>query len=319
MIKVETNKNIIFLTLLINYFYPKDKEKFYLYKKVIKKFDKLIPKSFKNDFQNEYKGENPLAILCRYISLSVYLDEGLLFNFNKKEEQQFLKIEKFAKDISFFKNHLKNFYDSIDFDSFYRKNIETEYRKLCKEIEEIFNSKTNITNVLVDYWGLKYQPEVIFIPNFVALGDCFGVRREEKFFSITSPKINKQTGISEYSLIHIYSNTLHELSHSFFKETIATKYSKDELREKAKKLKLNEDVLKVYGGGYFEECFVIASTIRLKEVLNVYDLDKRSVAEKVKKSLLSEDNMGYGLVRNYYERLSSRKEESLQMIFNSLV
>lgn len=203
--------------------------------------------------------------------------------------------------------------------TFYRKNIETEYQKLCKEIEEIFNSKTNITNVLVDYWGLKYQPEVIFIPNFVALGDCFGVRREEKFFSITSPKINKQTGISEYSLIHIYSNTLHELSHSFFKETITTKYTKDELREKVKKLKLSEDVLKVYGGGYFEECFVRASTIRLKEVLNVYDLDKRSVAEKVKKSLLSEDNMGYGLVRNYYERLSNRKEESLQMIFNSLV
>lgn len=85
MIKVETNKNIIFLTLLINYFYPKDKEKFSLYKKITKKFDKLISKSFKHDFQNEYKGENPLAVLCRYISLSVYLDEGLLFNFLQKK------------------------------------------------------------------------------------------------------------------------------------------------------------------------------------------------------------------------------------------
>lgn len=56
-----------------------------------------------------------------------------------------------------------------------------------------------------------------------------------------------------------------------------------------------------------------------KKLLNIYDLDKRAVVEKVEKSLLSEDNMGYGLVRNYYERLSNRKEESLQMIFNSLV
>lgn len=44
-----------------------------------------------------------------------------------------------------------------------------------------------------------------------------------------------------------------------------------------------------------------------------------AVAEKVEKSLLNEDNIGYWLVRSYYERLSSRKEESLQMIFNSFI
>lgn len=44
-----------------------------------------------------------------------------------------------------------------------------------------------------------------------------------------------------------------------------------------------------------------------------------AVAEKVEKSLLNEDNIGFWLVRSYYERLSSRKEESLQMIFNSFI
>lgn len=319
MLTVIPNKNIIFLTLLLNLLNPKDREKFYLYKKISKKFNDLIPKSFIDDFRREYKGENPLSILYRYISLSICLDEDFLFNFSKSEERELLQFEKFSKDISFFRNSLTKLYKDIEFDSFYKRNIEEEYEKLCREIQGVFDEKENILEVLIDFWRLKYKPGVIFVPNFAALGDNFGFRRNKTFFSITSPKINKTTGKSEYSTVHIYSNTIHELSHSFFDETIEKKYSQEELSKKVKKLDVDENVIKTYGPSYFEECFVRASTIRLNEILNIYNLAEGELKEKIEKYLLSNDNLGYLLVRVFYKKLISRNNQSLESIFYSII
>ncbi|HHX99653.1 TPA: hypothetical protein GX533_03220 [Candidatus Dojkabacteria bacterium] len=315
MLKVKTNKNVVFLTLLINFLYPKEKEQFYLYTKIKEKFAQLIPQSFITNFKNTYGKDNQLSILYKYICLSIYLDSNFDFDFKDGEVYS----DKFSKDVSFFKKHLKKLYRSIDFDSFYSTNIEKEYKELCKNIEEIFNRKPNILDILTNYWELNYTPEFVFIPNFVALGDCFGLNREGKFFSVTSPKVNKVTGKSEYYPVHVYSNTIHELSHSFFDEKIHVKYSKKELMDKVEKLGLNEEVLRVYGSAYFEECFVRAVTMRLNEIVNIYDLDDKGLKEKVKNYLLSNDNLGYPLVRFYYEKLMNREGESLQAIFESVL
>ena len=317
MIKVKPNKNIIFLTLIINFQYPKDCKKFYLYKSFSKEFDKLIPKSFINDFKKVYKDENPLAILYRYVSLSIYLDDDFVFNFIEKEEREFLQFNKFSKDISFFKNQLAKLYYDIDFKSFYNQKIKGGYEKVCSEIQNIFDKKPNIEETLIDFWGLDFKPEVIFIPNIVALGDCFGLQRDNIFFSITSPKIEKLTGKAEYSSVHIYRNTIHELSHSFFKESIDVKYSEEELKDKVEKLGLRNDILKTYGLAYFEECFVRACTMRLNEILNVYDVGKKELEEKIENYLVSNDNLGYHFVRLYYQKLKESKNKSLQDIFSS--
>ncbi|MFA5633939.1 MAG: hypothetical protein WCY00_02400 [Candidatus Dojkabacteria bacterium] len=319
MIKVLPNKNIIFLTLVLNIANPKEKKKFPLYEKISSKFEKLISKSFWIEFEKEYKNKNPLSTLYQFMILSLYLNDNFVLALSKKEEKELMELKAFRKDISFFRNHLKKLYDDINFNSFYTENIQVEYEKLCNEIQEIFDKKDNILNALVSFWELEYIPELFFIPNFVALGDCFGLRKEDIFYSITSPKVNKSTGESEYHQIHVLSNTIHELSHSFFNETIGSKYPKEKLKEKLKKLSLNKDVLKIYGVAYFGECFVRASTIKLNETLNIYDLRVRGLEEKVENYLLSNENLGYPLVREYYEKLKDRKDENLQEIFDTAI
>ena len=224
MIKVLPNKNIIFLTLVLNIPNPKEKKKFPLYEKISSKFEKLISKSFWIEFEKEYKNKNPLSTLYQFMILSLYLNDNFVLALSKKEEKELMELKAFQKNISFFRNHLKKLHDDINFNSFYTENIQVEYEKLCNEIQEIFDKKGNILNALVSFWGLEYIPELFFIPNFVALGDCFGLRKEGIFYSITSPKVNKSTGESEYHQIHVLSNTIHELSHSFFNETIGSKY-----------------------------------------------------------------------------------------------
>ncbi len=319
MIKVLPNKNIIFITSVLNIAKPKEKKKFSLYEKISDKFEKLIPKSFWIEFEKEYINENPLSILYRFVTLSLYLNDSFALPLLKKEEKELIGQKVFQKDIFFLKNHFKKLYDDIDFHLFYKDNIEMEYEDLCNEIQKIFNDNENLLDTLVFFWGLKYNPELFFIPNFVALGDCFGLKREKFFYSITSPKINKLTGESEYNQVHILSNTIHELSHCFFNETIGSKYSKEKLRKKLEELSLNEDVLRVYGTAYFEECFVRACTIKLNETLNIYNLDEKSLKKKTADYLLSNDNLGYRLVKEYYERLKKRKNESIQELFDSAI
>lgn len=319
MIKVEPNKNIIFITLLLNSKFPKDKEKFPLYKKIYKKFEKLIPSTFWNEFDKVNRGDSSLSLLYRYINLSFFLDNNFEFTFTKEENEEFCKFNDIQKYIYFINTSLKKLYKEIDFDSFYEENIQEGYVKLCEDINYIFLKKTNIEKELINFWEQNSNLKLIFIPNFVSLGDCFGFKRGEIFYSVTSPKINVQTGRSEYSPLHVYSNTIHEFSHSFLKESIKIDYSKEELKEKLNRLSLDESVLKVYGIGYFEECFVRACTMRIKEILNVYDLDKVELEEKVENFLLSNDNLGYSLVRIFYDRLLIKRRNSLQEIFNRVL
>lgn len=318
MIKVKPNKNVIFTTAVLNINNPKDRKKFSLYEKIADKFEKLIPESFWIEFEKEYKNDNPLAILSRFNILSIYLDDKFVLVLTKEEEKEFIQ-NKYQRHISFFRNHLKKLYDDIDFDSFYKENIEEDYEKLCEEIQEILDKKPNLLEELVDFWGLEYKPELIFVPNFVALGDCFGPRRGNTFYSLTSSKINKESGEAMYNPTHVYSNTIHELCHSFFKETIEVNYMGEEMEEKLKKLSLNEDILKTYNTRYFEECFVRAATMRLNEILNIYDVDSEALETKVENYLLSNDNFGYFLVRKIYDKLKERKSESLQEIFDFVI
>lgn len=265
--------------------------------KVFQYYKDLKSSKYAQYFLKKYKEESPLKINYEYNVLSLYTNQNT-FKLDKKNIKERNVKEYFKKHSEIIEEVFPKLSKEIDFDTYYTNNILNEYSKVCIEIEKMFAS-SNIEECLNVFWKLSYEPILIFIPNFLSTGDCFGINKGQKFFSISSAKINKKTMRRGYSSVHVLSNAIHEFSHSFLKESIiemgVTSLNEKLTEQNLLKLKRSNKVSDIYGKKYFLECFDRAVTLRLNEIIGLY-----RVSEEI---LKKEEDLGYIYTENFYKNL----------------
>ncbi|MFA6754868.1 MAG: hypothetical protein WCR68_03520 [Candidatus Dojkabacteria bacterium] len=316
MINVQQNKNTVFLSALINkLFIKKDYEKHLLPLgvKIIQHFDAFEKTLLVGKLMENYKTDIPLKLYFEYMQLSLYLNKDFEFSFDEYEKKLIDKSEQHKKHVEIIGTTVKEIFEDINFDEFYNNEIKYEYGTLCKKLELLFKQKPEIEKELRGFWKISMKPSLFFIPNITSLGDCFGLRRANSFYSISSGKINKETNLSEYSPIHVYSNAIHEFSHQFFKEQIKELDLDNEIektsKEKLKCVELKNEIFNAYKHNYFEECFIQACTIRVEELTNIYGSGKVELKEKINKMLDSRESTGYIHVPIFYRGLIKKDSE----------
>jgi hypothetical protein len=327
MIKVQKNKNILFLSFLVNLTFVKkeyDKYLLPLGAKIYKDLEYIQNTKEVQKFVEEYKDQIPLQLYFQYMQLSLFLNDDFNFVFNQEEEELLEKSQVHKRHVKIIESAVKAIYDKVQFDKYFEKEVSDEYDSLSQNIQELFDEKQNIQYLLEKFWKISLNPQLLFIPNIVSLGDCFGLGRGNNFYSISSGKIDSKSNVSEYTPVHVYSNAIHEFSHQYFKEHIKELNLEKDLYEKSteilKKKKLDKKIINIYKEGYLEECIIRAYTIRMKELLNIYDITKKELKEKVSKMLESEISIGYIHVPVIYDTLVESENDSLVImeIINSL-
>lgn len=310
MIKVRKNKNILFLSFLVNLTFVKkeyDKYLLPLGAKIYKDLEYIQETKEVQKFVKEYKDQIPLQLYFQYMQLSLFLDDGFKFAFNKEERELLKKSQIHTRHVSVIEDLVKTIYDKVEFDKYFEKEISQGYDTLSQNIQELFDKKQNVQYLLEKFWKISLNPQLLFIPNIVSVGDCFGLGRGNNFYSISSGKIDSKSNVSEYTPVHVYSNAIHEFSHQYFKEHIKELNLEKDLYEKSteilKKNKLDKKIINIYKEGYLEECIIRAYTIRIKELLNIYDITKKELKERVSKMLESEISIGYIHVPVIYDTL----------------
>jgi hypothetical protein len=317
MIKVKENKNILFLTAIVNIVFDRKnyfKKAHPLGKKIyahIKKDTSLI-----NKIKTEYENSNPLQTLYQYMQLGLYLDEEFNFSFTKEEKDKIVLINSYKKHKDIIEGDIRKLYETLEYSEYFTKEISPKYERLSNNIQNQFSKIPQYENVLTSFWKIDITPELIFIPNITAIGDCFGIMKRKSFNSITSPIFNKKSKKAEYSENHIYSNSLHEFSHQFFQKKIEDLDLKDEIqrliKQKFEETELKDEVKKIYDKNYFEECLIKSSTIFLKEKLGILKTRK-----EIDKALSQIEDNGYFYTKIFYRALN-KKAKPVEIFLNIL-
>lgn len=312
MITVLPSKSTIFLSSLVNiYFLPQKKiNRYPLGKEVINFLSNNIDKELSEKLKNDYKDFNPLMLHYHLCILSILLDDNL--EIIEEKLKVFGRNTVINKHIIIINSTIKDIYKQVDFATYYKKFILSKYKDLCVEIERMFDLYPNVYQLLLDFWRISTTFECIFIPNFVSIGDCFSSTIDKTIYSLTSPKV--RNNFQEYYPKHVISNTIHELSHSFFKELVKEEKKTNWLNEKYQELfnriDIKEYPRKVNGTGYFEENLIKASTIFLKEEIG---LSTNSIKE-----IEDSYSLGYELVPTIYNKLKGKKGSVLNIFLEIL-
>jgi hypothetical protein len=317
MIKVEENKNILFLTAIINTIFERrsySKKAHPLGKKIYAYITKNT--SLINKVKTEYENLNPLQTLYQYMQLGLYLDEEFNFSFTNKEKKKIDSISSYKKHKDIIEKDIQELYKTLKYQEYFTKEIASEYEILSNDIQNQFSKVPQYENVLTSFWEIDTIPELVFIPNITAIGDCFGIMKRNTFNSITAPRFNKESNQIEYSDNHVYSNSLHEFSHQFFKKKIEKLNLKDEverlIKQKFEQTKLKNEVKKIYDINYFEECLIKSSTVYLKEELGMYKTRK-----EIDKALSQIEDGGYFHSKTFYEALQ-KNAKPLEIFLSTL-
>lgn len=310
MIQVQKNKNILFLSFLVNLTFIKKEYNKYLLPlgaKIYKDLEYIQETKEVQKFIEEYRDQIPLQLYFQYMQLSLFLNDDFNFVFTREEEELLEKSQAHRRHVKIIGSVVKAIYDKVQFDKYFEKEISDEYDYLSQNIQELFDKKQDIQYLLEKFWKISLNPQLLFIPNIVSVGDCFGLGRGNKFYSISSGKIDSKSNVSEYTPVHVYSNAIHEFSHQYFKEHIKELNLEKDLFEKSteilKRNKLDKKIINIYKEGYLEECIIRAYTIRMKELLNIYDITKKELKERVSTMLESEISIGYIHVPVIYDTL----------------
>ncbi len=300
MIIIEPNKKVIFFSLLIESLLYKDIDKkcfMQLGARVFDKYKNLKSLSKAVQFEKEYKDFNPLKLHYQYSVLATYTNEDFSVNIDNKSFEIYENKNDFLRHSEIIENLLPKISKEMDFDNYYETEIASEYENICKNVQKITDSQGNLYDSLITFWKLKKKPQLFFIPNFMAVGDCFGVKKGHSFFAISSAKINKENGEREFYTKHVISNAIHEFSHSFLDQSLYELNLVMESDTISKRIiinhqdqKLSKDLMQIYGSKFFLECFNRAATLRIKEMIGYFNItDEYFDMEKESGYLYTED------------------------------
>jgi len=312
MITVLKNKNSILFSLINNLLLFPDvltKTPTDLAMKVFNHYKELGSYESAKEYIQKYRNTPILKINYQYSVLSICIKEDLTFDIEEDSIKELLKNDEYNEHLKVITDLLPQISKEMNFDTYYEKEILPEYEKICQDVESIFDEKEALSDSMFNLWQLNETPELIFIPNFIATGDCFGIKNKMKFYSISSAKINKENGKREFYPRHVLSNAIHEFSHSFINQSIEENNIAEEIKalskEKTPKIKeigLSEDLVKIYGSGYFMECFDRAVTLFLQEKNDLFNIPEGYFKD--------EKERGYYFTEEFYKGLSQGQKKS---------
>lgn len=303
MIRVKTNKNIIFFFSVLAKLNPQ--RKYHPLGKTLLdnlKYEKL---STFDEFIKLYKNKQ---IPTHPYLFSIYAinTEGDLSPKSTKPKSGFGK-----KTLTNYKNKIeplvKRIYISSNFEEIYEKKIQKEYNEIANQIQKSF--KGRVEESIKKVWDINDNYEFILIPNFLEIGHSFGIFRDNKLYSITSP-IKKDEEISFRSQF-VISNAIHEFSHSVFQNFLI----ENDLYQKHKALTGNieipKNLTKIHANSaiYMEETLIKLMTLLIQQELYKGFVTEKNQISKAKKKIKQLEERGYKKARELYPILQNSKDK----------
>jgi hypothetical protein len=303
VIRVKTNKNIIFFFSVLAKLNPQ--RKYHPLGKTLLdnlKYEKL---STFDEFIKLYKNKQ---IPTHPYLFSIYAinTEGDLSPKSTKPKSGFGK-----KTLTNYKNKIeplvKRIYISSNFEEIYEKKIQKEYNEIANQIQKSF--KGRVEESIKKVWDINDNYEFILIPNFLEIGHSFGIFRDNKLYSITSP-IKKDEEISFRSQF-VISNAIHEFSHSVFQNFLI----ENDLYQKHKALTGNieipKNLTKIHANSaiYMEETLIKLMTLLIQQELYKGFVTEKNQISKAKKKIKQLEERGYKKARELYPILQNSKDK----------
>ncbi|MCD4756402.1 hypothetical protein K8R20_02190 [bacterium] len=314
MIKIKSNKNILFFFSLLAQLQP-DQPYHPLGKKILKLINYSQATSYKN-FQNHHNSY-PIHPY-RYALYAIHTNSDL----SSKEMNGECGFG--PKNSKFYTEKIYPVVKEIAKETNFNELITTEilplHETLNKDIEKYFNG--DVEKSIKKIWGVNHNNmNFILIPNIFELGHSFGLFRKNNIYSITSPyEIDNKTQFVQQSVI---SNAIHEFSHSIFKKNLMKNSLFQKHVELTKHIEVPKKLQKIHTTPfiYMEETLIKVVTQIIKEFL--YDKNHRTPEEIKQKTVRSLDritNRGYEQAYNLYEVLHNSEnivEDYLTFLTNN--
>lgn len=314
MIRVKTNKNIIFFFSVLAKLNPQ--RKYHPLGKTLLdnlKYEKL---STFDEFIKLYKNKQ---IPTHPYLFSIYAinTEGDLSPKSTKPKSGFGK-----KTLTNYKNKIeplvKRIYISSNFEEIYEKKIQKEYNEIANQIQKSF--KGRVEESIKKVWDINDNYEFILIPNFLEIGHSFGIFRDNKLYSITSP-IKKDEEISFRSQF-VISNAIHEFSHSIFQKFLIKKDLYQKHKTLTENIEIPEKLINIHSNSaiYMEETFIKLMTLLIQQELYKEYISKEDQKLKVERKLTQLEEKGYEKARELYTLLQKNddtKKIYLDYLFNN--
>lgn len=315
-IKVETNKNVIFFETILTQAEtslqktfdknPKDrsinpKQLHQLGKEILDKFAELYAIEAYKRFETKYISQEIPTIRAKYLLFAINTSPSLKPLAISSKDGYGPRTSKYYRNELF--PILKEIHEESHFDKIYREEIEIKYQALANEVATTFD-RYDVAEVLDKFWGSNLSPELIFIPDPLRVAGGSGVARKNKFYSITGGA--RSDGSVDFKTEQIISNSLHEFSHSYFKELL---YTNKIIWEENEMLcqDLSEQIATKSGGEassnygssvtYFEETFIRAVQVFLFDKV----LSQSDVSSNWLKNLVDQ---GFIYIEVFYDELT---------------
>lgn len=314
MIRIKTNKNIIFFFSILAKANPQRKYH-YLGETLLGSLGYEQINSFK-EFKRAYMNKQIPLHPYRFTIYAINTQEDLSpkginpkCGFGKKTLTNYEdKIEPLVKKI----------YKSSNFEGIYEKQIQKEYSDLANLIQESFKGK--VEDSIKEVWGIGGNYEFILIPNFLEIGHSFGIFRDNKLYSITSP-IKKDGDISFQSQF-VISNAIHEFSHSIFQKFLIKKDLYQKHKTLTENIEIPEKLINIHSNSaiYMEETFIKLMTLLIQQELYKEYISKEDQKLKVERKLTQLEEKGYEKARELYTLLQKNddtKKIYLDYLFNN--
>jgi hypothetical protein len=315
MIRVKINKNIIFFFSILAELNPQ-KKYHSLGEVLLDSLDYEKINAFQK-FKEIYKNKNILTHPYQFSVLSINTKNDLSpksinpeCGFGEKTLTNYKEIiEPLVKEV----------YKKSDFEKIYKEQILEKYEELTKQIQKSFRGR--VEDSIKKIWGIENNYKFILIPNFLEINHSFGIFRNNKLYSITSP-VMKDRKISFQSQFAI-SNAIHEFSHSVFQKFLI----ENDLYQKHKALTENIEIPKKLINThsnpaiYMEETLIKIMTLLIQQELYKKFVNKEDQKLKVKRKLDQLEEKGYKKARELYSILQNsdnKKERYLDYLSKNI-
>jgi hypothetical protein len=315
MIRVKINKNIIFFFSILAKLNPQ-KKYHSLGEVLLDSLDYEKINAFQK-FKEIYKNKDILTHPYQFSVLSINTKNDLSpksinpeCGFGEKTLTNYKEIiEPLVKEV----------YKKSDFEKIYKEQILEKYEELTKQIQKSFRGR--VEDSIKEIWGIENNYEFILIPNFLEINHSFGIFRNNKLYSITSP-VMKDRKISFQSQFAI-SNAIHEFSHSVFQKFLI----ENDLYQKHKALTENIEIPKKLINThsnpaiYMEETLIKIMTLLIQQELYKKFVNKEDQKLKVKRKLDQLEEKGYKKARELYSILQNsdnKKERYLDYLSKNI-
>jgi hypothetical protein len=303
VIKVQTNKNIIFLFSVLAQINT-TKKYHRLGKSLLEKLDYNNLESFKN-FEELYNSKklptHPYTYCVYAINSNLDLSSKDINPKSGFGDKTYNIYNKKIKPI------IRDIYKNSIFEEIYQKNVLNKYLNLTEKIQDNFNGKVEKSIKYV--WNLNNNYEFVLTPNFLEISHSFGLFRDNTLYSITSP--NQIDGeVSFYSQSTI-SNAIHEFSHSVFKKYLIDNNLYQKHKEITKSIKVPDSLQKRHNNPaiYMEETLIRVMTIIIQEDLYKDFMDIEKLKKKSNRNLNLLQKKGYPKSKRLYAFLLKRKNK----------